>query len=228
LYRRRRFPPEIISHAVYLYFRFTLSYGAVEELLAARGLVVSYEPIGRWCLKFGHLFAVEPRRRRPQRRDRWHLDELHLRIGGRAYYLWRAVDAEGRVLGIFLQGRRDQEAAEAPLRRPVEGQPAEPRVVVTDKLASYVPAVREVFPPAEHRRHKGLNNRAEHSHQPTRPRERARRRFKSPAHTRRFLAPSGPIRDHSCPGRHLLAAGHYREILRGRCARWHEITGVAA
>ena len=228
LYRRHRFPPEIISHAVYLYFRFALSYRDVEELLAVRGIAVSYETVRRWCLKFGHLFAGEVRRRRPPPRDRWHLDEMYLRIGGRTYYLWRAVDADGLVLDIFLQERRNQEAAEAFLRRLVDGQPAEPRIVVTDKLASYLPAVKKVLPRTEHRRHKGLNNRAENSHQPTRQRERARRRFKCPEYTQRFLEPFGPIRDHFCPRRHRLAAAQYRVILQERCAAWDEITGITA
>ena len=228
LYRRHRFPPAIISHAVYLYFRFTLSYRDIEDLQAMRGIAVSYETIRRWCLKFGPLFAAEVRRRRPHPRDRWHLDEMHLRIAGRTYYLWRAVDADGLVLDIVLQERRNQEAAETFLRCPVERQPTEPRVLVTDKLASYVPAIKTVFPRAEHRRHKGINNRAETSHQPTRQRERIRRRFKSPAHTQRFLEPFGPIRDHFCPRRHRLAAARYRQILQERFATWDEISSTAA
>jgi putative transposase len=228
LYRRHRFPSAIISHAVYLYFRFAISYRDVEEMLAVRGIRVSYETIRRWCLKFGHLFAAEIRRRRPHPRDRWHLDELHLRIGGRTYYLWRAVDADGMVLDIVLQARRNQAAAETLLGRLMEGQPTEPRVIITDKLASYVPAIKKVFPRAEHRAHKGLNNRAENSHQPTRQRERVRRRFKSPDHTQRFLEPFGPIRQHFCPGRHLLPAAAYRRILAERCAGWDELTEVAA
>ena len=228
LYRRHRFPPAIISHAVYLYFRFTLSYRDVEELLAVRGIVVSYETIRRWCLKFGPIFAVELRRRRPSPRDHWHLDEVFLRISGKTWYLWRAVEADGMVLDIVLQERRNLEAAETLLRRLVEGQPGEPRVIVTDKLASYTPAIKKVFPRAEHRRHKGINNRAENSHQPTRQRERARRRFKSPEHTQRFLEPFGPIRQHFCPGRHLLPAAEYRAKLAERSAAWDALTGVAA
>jgi putative transposase len=227
-YRRHRFPPAIISHTVYLYFRFAVSYRGVEEMLAQRGIVVSYETIRRWCLKFGPLFAAEIRRRRPHPRNQWHLDEMYLRIGGRTWYLWRAVDADGMVLDIVLQARRNQDAAEALLGRLVEGQQTEPRVIVTDKLASYVPAIKQVFPQAEHRAHKGLNNRAENSHQPTRQRERARRRFRTPAHAQRFLEPFGPIRQHFCPGRHLLSAATYRMILAERCTCWDELTGVAA
>jgi len=139
-----------------------------------------------------------------------------------------AVDADGMVLDIFLQERRNQEAAAVLLRRLVEGLPTEPRVIVTDKLASYSPAIKKVFPQAEHRAHQGLNNQAENSHQPTRQRERARRRFRTPAHTQRFLEPFGPIRQHFCPGRHLLHAATYRTLLAERCANWDELTGVAA
>jgi putative transposase len=228
LYRRHRFPPATISHAVYLYFRFAVSYRDVEEMLALRGIFVSYETIRQWCLKFGPLFATEIRRRRPHPRNQWHLDEMHLRIGGRTWYLWRAVDADGMVLDIVLQARRNQDAAEVLLGRLVEGQPTAPRVLITDKLASYVPAIKKVFPQAEHRAHKGLNNRAENSHQPTRQREHARRRFRSPAHAQRFLEPFGVIRQHFCPGRHLLPAVSYRAILEERFARWDELTGVAA
>ena len=152
---------------------------------------------------------------------------LHLRIAGRAYYLWRAVDAEGMVLDIFLQGRRNQAAAETFLCRLFEQQAEAPRAVVTDKLVSYVPAIRKDLPNTEHRAHKGLSNRAENSHQPTRQREPARRRFKSPVHTQRFLESFEPIRQHFCPGRHLLQAETYLVILDERFAHWDELTGVA-
>ena len=228
LYRRHRFPPAIISYTVYLYYRFAVSYREVEEMLARRGIVVSYETIRRWCLKFGPRFAAEIQRRRPYPRDHWHLDEMHLRIDGQTWYLWRAVDADGMVLDVFLQRRRNQAAAEALLQRLLDGQPTKPRVIITDKLASYVPAIKKVFPHAEHRAHKGLNNRADNSHQPTRQRERARRRFKMPAHTQRFLESFGPIRQHFCPGRHLLPAAEYRAMMEVRRAKWDELSGVAA
>ncbi len=159
LYKRYRFPGEIISHAVWLYYRFLLSYRDVEELLAERGIPVSYETIRRWCRKFGPAFAHGLRRRRPRPGDKQHLDEVQLKINGRKHWLWRAVDQEGVVLDILVQERRNQEAAEAFLRRLVDSTGYAPRVVVTDTLASYPPALTRVLPGVEHRRHKGLNNR---------------------------------------------------------------------
>jgi len=153
---------------------------------------------------------------------------MRITMNGTAYWLWRAVDADGMVLDILVQERRNKEAAEAFLGRLVAGYPEEPRVAVTDKLGSYGPAIKKLLPRTEHRQHKGLNNRAENSHQPTRQRERAMRKFKSPVQAQRFLEPFGPIRDHFCPGRHRLSAGRYRAILTARFATWHAATGVAA
>jgi putative transposase len=208
-YKRYRFPGGIISHAVWRYYRFRLSYRDVEELLAERGVAVSYETVRRWCRRFGQTFADGPRRRRPRPGERWHLDELHLKINGRKHWLWRAVDQDGMVLDILVQSRRNQAAAAAFLRRVVEGSGYRPRVGSTDKLASYPPAVRRVLPGVEHRRHTGLNNRAENAHRPTRRRERALQRFEAPAPAQQFRAPSGPISDHVRPRRHrpLAPAG---------------------
>src|SRR5262249_49290816 len=139
-YRGYRYPAEVIAQCVRLYYRFPLSYRGVEELLFERGVVVSYETIRAWCLKFGPLIAAELKRRRPQPKGTWHLDEMFITMQGKTYYLWRAVDADGMVLDILVQQRRNQEAAEAFLRRVVEGYPEAPRVTVTDKLASYGPA----------------------------------------------------------------------------------------
>jgi putative transposase len=144
LYKRHRFPGEIISHAVWLSYRFLLSYRDVEELLAERGIAVSYETIRRWCRKFGPTFADGLRRRRPRPGDKWHVDEVQVKINGRKHWLWRAVDQEGIVLDILVQPRRNQEAAAAFLRRVVEGNGYQPRVVITDKLASSPPALRRV------------------------------------------------------------------------------------
>src|SRR5918911_515267 len=164
LYRGHRFPREVISHAVWLYFRFHLSFRDVQDLLAERGVVVSHEAIRQWCAKFGPSYAAGLRRRRAQPGDKWHFDEVLLKIRGRRHWLWRAVDQDGSVLDILVQERRDQAAAERFLRHILRSGEDEPRVVITDKLASYVPALRRVLPRSKHRRHKRLNNRAENSH----------------------------------------------------------------
>ncbi len=217
LYKRHRFPGEIISHAVWLYYRFLLSYRDVEELLAERGIAVSDETVRRWCRKFGQTFGEGVRRRRPRPGDKWHLDEVQLKINGKKHWLWRAVDRDGLVLDILVQERRDQAAAEE----------HEPRVVVTDKLASYVPALKRVLPTSEHRRHKGLNNRAENSHRPVRKRERALQRFKSPDHAQQFLEPFSAVCNHFRPRRHLLSAEQYRQIRTRRFQQWREIVRLA-
>ncbi len=227
-YKRHRFPSAIIGHAVWLYFRFALSYRDVEELLAERGVIVTYETVRLWCRKFGQLYANALRRRRPRPGDKWHLDAVFVQINGVQHYLWRAVDQDGMVLDILLQARRDKAAAVRFLRKLLKGFAYVPRVIITDKLASYSAARREVLPSVEHRRHKGLNNRAENSHQPTRERERRMRRFKSPGHAQRFLAAYGPIASHFRPGRHRLTAAVYRETRAERFVTWRAITGTPA
>jgi putative transposase len=227
-YRGYRFPPEIISHAVWLYHRFALSHRDIEEMLAERGVQVSYEAIRLWCRKFGPLLAQALRRRRPRRGDKWFLDEVALTMHKQRYWLWRAVDQDGTVLDILVQGRRDQHAAERFLRRVLDGEDGvEARVVVTDKLASYVPAVRRVLPNVDHRRHKRLNNRAENSHRPVRKRERAMQRFKSPEQAQRFLETFSAICNHFRPRRHRLSAQRYRHIMRKRFHDWRQVTHLA-
>ncbi len=227
-YKRHRFPPEIIAHAVWLYFRFALSYRDVEELLAERGVLVTYETIRQWCRKFGQDYANELRRRRPRPGDTWHPDEVFVSVNGVQHYLWRAVDQDGHVLAILVQARRDKAAAVKFLRKLLKGLAYVPRVVITDKLASDGAAMREVLPSVEHRRHKGLNNRAEHAHQPTRERERRMRRFQDPGHAQRFLAASGPIASHCRPRRHRLTAETYRATRQERFATWRVVTGTPA
>jgi putative transposase len=178
-YKGHRYPVEVISHCVWLYFRFPLSFREVEELMLERGIVVSYETIRRWCAKFGQQYANALRRRRPRPGDKWYLDEVFITINGQRKYLWRAVDQDGDVLDILVQNRRDKAAARRFFRRLLKENGSVPRVVVTDKLRSYGAAHREVMPSVEHRSHKGLNNRAENSHQPTRQRERAMKGFRS-------------------------------------------------
>ena len=172
-YKRHRFPPNIITHAVWLYCRFNMSFREVEELLLERGIDVSYETIRRWVAKFGPAIARGLRRRRPQPNDVWHLDEVVVTIKGSKFWLWRAVDQNGVVLDEILQRRRNTKAAKRLLVRLMKKHALVPKRIVTDKLRSYGAAKREIAPGIEHRSHKGLNNRAENSHLPFRKRERA-------------------------------------------------------
>jgi putative transposase len=228
LYTYHRFPAEIISHGVWLYYRFCLSYRDVEELLFARGVIVTYEAIRKWCLKFGQAYAHQLRRRRPRPGDKWHLDEVFLTINGKRHYLWRAVDQDGKVLDILVQCRRAKNAAKKFFRKLLKGLRYVPRVIITDNLKSYGAAKREILPGVEHRQHRYLNNRAENSHQPTRQRERRMQGFKSPGHAPRFLSAYGPIAQHFRPRRHRLPAPAYRHVMAHRFQMWHEVTGTAA
>ncbi|GHO63924.1 IS6 family transposase [Ktedonobacter sp. SOSP1-52] len=225
-YKGFRFPPEIMSHAVWLYFRFSLSFRDVEELLAQRGIVVTYETIRQWCLKFGQTYANELRHRRPHCGDKWHMDKVVLTIRGKKHYLWRAVDQHGNVLDILVQSRRNRHAAKRFFRKLLKGLQYAPRVIITDKLKSYGAAKREILPGVEHRQHKGLNNRAENSHQPTRLREKKMRKFKSAKHAQCFLAVFSHITGHFQLRRHHLNAGEYRAMLQDRFLVWSEVTTV--
>jgi putative transposase len=226
LYRGYRFPPEVIGHAVWLYFRFHLSFRDVQELLAERGVLVSHEAIRQWCYTFGPQYAADLRRRQARPGDEWYLDEVLLKIRGKRYWLWRAVDQEGIVLDILVQERRDQAAAERFLCHVLGSCQYEPRVVITDKLGSYVPAIRRVLPHSEHRRHKRLKNRAENSHVPTRKRERVLQRFKSAEHAQRFLGPFSAVCNHFRPRRHRLTATAYRQLRAERHAIWLDVTSA--
>jgi len=225
-YKRHRLPAEIIGHCVWLYFRFCLSYPDVEELMAERGILLTCEAVRSWCRKFGQAYADELQRRRPRPGDKWHLDEVFLTINGQYHYLWRAVDQDGYVLDILVQRRRDKNAAKKFFRKLLKGLTYVPRVIVTDKLASYGAAKREILPSVDHRQHRYLNNRAENSHQPTRQRERRMGRFTSSGHAQRFLAAYGPIAQHFRPRRQLLPAPIHRQEMRQRFRTWQEITSA--
>ncbi len=223
-YHRYRFPPEIISHAVWLYHRFGVSFRDVEDLLAQRGITVTYETIRQWCRTFGPAYARTLRRRRGRMGDTWYLDELFLKIQGRRQYLWRGVDEDGDGIDILVQSRRDRRAASRFFRKLLTGQGREPRRLITDKLRSYSAAHRTVMPSVVHITDQYANNRAEVSHQPTRQRERQMRRFKSAAHAQRFLSVHGLVQNLFRVGRHLLRAVHHR-LLRTRSFRvWDEVT----
>src|SRR5579859_5032750 len=208
-YRRHRFPAEIISHAVWLYHVFSLSFRDVELLLAERGITVSYETVRRWCKKFGQSFADRLRHRRPRPGDKWYLDEVFIRIQGVQHYLWQAVDQDGVVLDILVQPRRDAKAAKRFFRRLLKGLQYVPRVIVTDKLRSYGVARRQLLPRVEHRQSRYLNNRSENSHRPTRRRERQMQRFKSPRQAQDFLSVHAFIHGQFHPRRHLIPASTY-------------------
>jgi putative transposase len=225
-YKNHRFPSEIISHGVWLYYRFTLSYRDVQELLFERGIDVTYEAIRQWCLKFGQGYANRLKRRRPRPGDKWHLDEVFLTVKGQRRYLWRAVDQDDNVLDILVQSRRNKKAAKKFFRKLLKRLPYVPRVIITDQLKSYGAAKREILPGVEHRQSRYLNNRCENSHRPTRQRERHMQGFKSPAHAQRFLSAYGPIAQHFRPRRHLLSAPAYRQEMRQRFESWGEMTGT--
>ena len=223
-YKGHRYPVEIINHCVWLYFRFPLSFREVEELMLARGVAVSYEAIRRWCAKFGQAYANQLRRRRPHPGDKWHLDEVFVRIDGKLRYLWRAVDQHGNVLDVLVQSHRNAAAAKRFFRKLLKGLRYVPRVLVTDKLGSYQVAHRELMSSVEHRRSRYLNNRAENSHQPTRQREQAMKRFKSLRHAQRFLSAFSGISAHFRPRRHLLSATEWRTEMTDRFAVWRQVT----
>ena len=226
LYKGHRYPAEIISHCVWLYHRFPLSFREVEEMMMERGIIVSYETIRGWCRKFGQTYADGLRRRRPRPGDKWHLDEVFIKINGKSHYLWRAVDQDGTVLDILVTSRRNAKAATRFSRKLLKGLRSVPRVMVTDKLASYGVAHRRLIPSVEHRRSKYLNNRAENSHQPTRQRERAMKRFTSPGSAQRFLSAFSGISPHFRPRRHRLSAETYHREMTSRFTTWNEVVGL--
>jgi putative transposase len=204
----------------------TLSCWDVEELMLARGLIVTYEAIRQWCRKFGQTYANQLRRRRPQPGDTWHRDEVFLTINGTQHYLWRVVDQEGNVLDILVQRRRDKTAAKKCFRKLLKGCRYVPPVLVTDRLKSHGAAKREMLLGVAHRQHRSLNSRAENSLQPTRQRERRMQGFKSPRHAQRFPAAYGPIASHFRPRRHRLLAPQYRHEMTQRFHTWKGITSL--
>ncbi|AXI49090.1 IS6 family transposase (plasmid) [Sulfitobacter sp. SK012] len=200
----------MIAYAVWAYHRFPMSLRDAEYLLAARGVVVSYEIIRAWVAKFGLQYAKAIRPDRPKVAGEWHLDEVVLPINGKKYWLWRAVDSKGDVLDILVQSRRNKRAAIRFFPKLFKAF-GEPRVIVTDKLRSYGTALKELAPGIEHRSHKGLNNRSEGSHRPTRRREKIMGRFKSPRQAQRFLSVHDQVKTVFRPRRHTLSAAAYRQ-----------------
>ncbi len=191
-----------------------------------RGICITYEAIRKWCRKFGQQYGNQIRCRRPQPSHKWHFDEVVLAIDGRKYYLWRAVDSEGNVLDILMHSRRDTKATRRFLRKLLQKQGLAPRVIVTDKLKSYKAAKKEILKGVEHPQHKGLNNPAENSHQPTRLKKKRMRSFNSPAQAQQFLATFEFIPGQFHPKQHQLTAAQYRHQMRQRFESWRELTGI--
>ncbi|MGK0373259.1 MAG: putative transposase [Glaciecola sp.] len=150
IYTGYRYPSQIISHAVWLYQRFALSYRDIEELLAARGIAVSYETVRNWCNKFGQRYCSQIRKSRGQLGDTWYLYEVFIKINGVLHYIWRAVDQDGDEIDILVQKRKDKHAAKLFFKKLLKCQQAAPIKIVTDKLRSYSAAKKELMPCVEH------------------------------------------------------------------------------
>jgi len=226
-FKRHRFPPDIIRHAVWLYARFTLSYRDVEDLLADRGLDISYESVRRWFLKFGTPIAKNLRRMRPVPSDYWHLDEMVIVIRGRHHWLWRAVDNEGEVLDFLVQSKRNAKAALKLMRKLLKKHGRTPTRITTDKLRSYHVAFRTLGLTAEHIDNKRANNRAENSHQPVRRRERKQQRFKSPGSAQRFLNIQSAVYNTFYVQRHLLGRPTFKRFRADAFTVWKSATAAA-
>lgn len=227
-FKRHRFPADVIRQAVWLYFRFTLSLRDVEELLAQRGIEVSYETVRCWIRKFGPTIAANLRRRRSPPTGRWHLDEMFVRVGGRKMWLWRAVDDEGEVLDVLVQKRRNKHAALKLLRKLLRNQGVHPKTITTDKLPSYGAAARELGLTSAHRPG-GMreNNRAENSHLAIRRRERKQQKFKSQGSAQRFLATHGPIYNTFNLQPHLVRRSTLRTLRAKAHREWAAATAAA-
>ena len=224
-YKRHRFPPDIISYAVWLYYRFNLSHRDIEDLLAERGITVSRESIRLWCIKFGDLYARRLKRRHRGYGDTFYIDEVFININGKQYYLWRAVDQDGEVVDVYLQARRDGAAAKRFFKRLLRSHGGDPRKIVTDKLRSYPVAHREVMPDVIHSTEQYENNLVEQSHESTRVRERgmrgpASRKSKSVGQAQRFLGVHAAVSNLFNLGRHLIGAQHYRDLRVGAFNEW--------
>ena len=222
MYKRHRFPPEIIQYAVWLYYKFNLSHRDVEDLLAERAITVTYEAVRLWCNKFGPKYAQRLRRKHQGYGDTFFIDEVFVKIQGDQHYLWRAVDQDGEVVDVFLQKRRNGKAAKRFFRRLLKKYHDEPRIIVTDKLGSYRVAHRGLIPDTIHDTSQYANNRAELSHQPTRVRERGMRKFKSLEQAQRFLDVHATVCNLFNLGRHLVSAKTYKLFRLRAFASWEK------
>ena len=219
-YKRDRFPPDIISYAVWLYYRFNLSLRDIEDLRAEHGITFIREAIRLWCIKFGAIYTRRLKRKHGGYGDTFYIDEVFVKINGKQHYLWRAVDQDGEVVDVYLQSRRDGAAAKRFFKRLLRSHGAEPRKIVTDKLRSYPVAHREVMPEVIHVTGRYANNRVEQSHEVTRVRERGMRRFKSVRQAQLFLGPHAAVSNLFNLGRHLVRAQHYRDLRNSAFSEW--------
>ena len=226
IYKRHRFPPEIIQYAVWLYHRFNLSHRDIEDLLAERGIKVSYEAIRLWCNKFGPKYATRLKRSHQGYGDTFFIDEVFIKMDGKQHYLWRAVDQDGEVIDVFLQKRRDSKAAKRFFKRLLKNHHDEPRKIVSDKLGSYRVAHRALIPDTIHGTSQYANNRAELSHQPTRVRERGMRRFKSIQQAQPFLGVHAAVYNLFNLSRHLVSATNYRLLRLSAFASWEKAIAI--
>jgi putative transposase len=206
-YKPYRYPQEIISHAVWLYHRFTLSFRDIEELLACRGIVITYETIRQWFLKLTPSFAKSLRKKQCALGDQWFLDEVFIKINGKQHYLWRAVDQDGSERDILLTKKRNKRSAVKFFKKLFKGQIQQPRKITTDKLASYKAALRNL----------GCK---------TRQQQRQMRQFVSIAQAQRFLSCHGIISNHFRQQRHILKAKHYRFFRDRAFVQWTQVTCV--
>ncbi len=226
-FKRHRFPPEIIRYAVWLYARFSLCYRDIEDLLAERGLDISYETTRRWFLKFGPGISKNLRRKRPTPSDSWHLDEMVIMIRGKKYWLWRAVDNEGEVLDFLVQSKRNTKAAKKLMFRLLKKQGFTPTRVITDKLRSYKRAFKDLGLSGEHIDDKRANNRAENSHLPVRRREKIMQRFKSPGSAQRFLNIHAATYNTFYFQRHLINRQMLKELRTEALGNWENASAAA-
>ena len=226
-YAGYRFPPVIIQQGIWLYLRFTLSFRDVEDLLAERGIVVSYETVRRWVNHFGPIIAADLRKRRPKPHSVWHLDEVYLKIDGRMVYLWRAVDAEGEVLDVLVQSKRNKHAALKLMRKLLKKYAFIPGRLITDGLRSYGAAAHDLGIASRHERGRSKNNRAENSHQPTRRRERKMQRFKRVGSAQKFLASHAAVYNTFNVQRHLTSARTHRKLRAAAMGAWREAVAAA-
>ena len=226
IYAGYRYSAQIISHAVWLYRRFRLSFRDIEELLAARGIIVTYETIRQWCKKYGNIYCHQIKNNHGQLGNTWYLDEVFIKTNGALHYLWRAVEQYGDEIDILVQKRKNKAAAMRFFKRLLKGQGGTPLKVVTDKLASYSAAKKELMPSVEHSTVQYENNGCELSHQPTRQQERQMRKFKSQGQAQRFLSCHGVVNNLFRFGRHLMQAKHYRAFRDHSFSEWVQVSCI--